>query len=176
MTTTSHTSENIRTQYLQICQEITRYRDLEWKNSILFVGSLAALIGFRLSYDSHFCEKINIDLPLSIIFSALAVANVYYNSYAHFKLAENRLFQASLQEKLGIKKHDGGIPLTCIGECFMRGFISHLLPSFLATITLTYYGFKLLSISDSELNMIITLSISLLLIGIITIVYQASKK
>ncbi len=137
--------EDVRVLYNATVGEISRYRDLEWKNTVLFTGAMATIIGSRLSWLGHNNCGV-FDYYLEIAVTSLAAANIYYTCYAHWALARNRSLQARLEERMKID--------TCRNnslernEChnFLKGFISHLLPFFSMNIAIVCFGFLLFDV------------------------------
>ena len=128
--------------------EITRYRDREWANAGLFTASIAAVIGFIVANQSiaqDFAPLFDIALTL------IAVGNIFYSCYAHDRLTIQRNVRARIEYLLNfadiqvetkrllpydIRKPDND----SFRRGWFRGFFSHLLPFFLASISLAVFG------------------------------------
>ncbi len=138
--------------YASVAQEVTRYRNREWLNVMLFTGAMFALIVFGLS-DSGASARV----PIKVGLCVLALSSIFYTSYAHHRLAESRALKCRIEKRIGLDNvtlesgastgeqrlvrwsldHDA-----CWNELphFRRGLCSHLLPFFMADVALAIYG------------------------------------
>ena len=128
--------------------EITRYRDREWANVRIFTASIVVVIGFIIT-NVDVVKKL---VPLfDIVLILLAVGNIFYSTFTHKRLTINRNIVERLEYLLNftnIKVGKGCLfPFNISEPCddnfqkgWLRGFYSHLLPFFLADISLAVFG------------------------------------
>lgn len=142
--------DNIRALYNSTREEITRYRDLEWKNAIFFTTAVATIIGFRIGTIKDSC----FDIYLEFVIALLTVAHLYFNCFAHKGLAINRAREAFLKEQMkeliDLDNVIGFGPISMskrICDNFENGFLDHLLIFFLVNLLITAFGFSVLKVS-----------------------------
>lgn len=138
-------TEALLSLYQTTCSEITRYRDREWQNLGLFTAAIAAVIGFVLTQPN---QVKTYSVLFYLTFGVLVIGNIFFTCFAHDRLTIQRTKQKALEKALGL----AGLKVDefevvqasndhlCKRQDWTRGFLSHLLPFFLADIALAIYG------------------------------------
>jgi len=133
--------------YNQTHAEITRYRDREWKNLGIFTAEIGAIVGYILSNKS---DAQSYQWIFDMMLVALVAGNIYYTWFAHKQLTLQRNIQRQLEfyfqfyalriaEKRLIP-FGTGKSVKDFNVGFTRGFWSHLVPFYLASVLLAAFG------------------------------------
>lgn len=165
--------ENLHIIYNATVNEITRYRDREWLNMILFTGAMAGIIGWHLSNGTINTNNtrpfFNLFSQISLII--LAAANIYYTTFAHIRLAKNRKRQHRLELELGIEN----FKIDPEGKYFFRGFCNHLLPFFLVNLILAGFGIYIIPDEANDLCTVVIASVVLTFIVVGALIWDSNK-
>lgn len=140
--------------YNSTCAEITRYRDIEWRNQGIFTASMIAIIGFIISHPTEASKSYFL---FDVILVVLAVGNVLYTGIAHKNLTVQRNVLSRLRKYLGLDKlqveglsilpdkwFEKGRNHKRFYDGLLRGFWSHLLLFWVFDFFLVIFGIYLI--------------------------------
>jgi uncharacterized membrane protein YjjP (DUF1212 family) len=83
--------------YSETCSQITRYRDREWQNVILFLAALTTMVAFVVA-NTIAAKRFQVQFEFAFI--AMAAANIFYTCFAHTRLTEMSSAQKRIPQEL----------------------------------------------------------------------------